>query len=225
MYSLLAVFAASAAENSPVWRWIHRLGGAGLILLGLADNSVIPLPGSMDVSTILLAAHKPEWWPYYGAMATIGSVLGGYLTYRLAAKGGKEVFEKKFGKKRSEKVYRRFEKHGSIWVILGAILPPPFPIVPFLTAAGALQYPRKKFLASLAVGRGVRFFAVAYIGHLYGKAIIGFLSQYYKPMLYLAIAVGVLAGIGALFYFKWYRPRMKREQGANLPKEAEERAA
>ena len=41
----------------PIWRRLRHLGGVGLVLLGLADNSVIPLTGSMDVLTIWLAAH------------------------------------------------------------------------------------------------------------------------------------------------------------------------
>ena len=35
-----------------VWSRLRHLGGVGLILLALADNSVVPLPGSMDVLTI-----------------------------------------------------------------------------------------------------------------------------------------------------------------------------
>src|SRR5438105_3218603 len=56
-----------------LWIWLERLGGAGLILLGLADNSVVPLPGSMDALTVILSAHEKTWWPYYAAMATIGA--------------------------------------------------------------------------------------------------------------------------------------------------------
>ncbi|HYH00459.1 MAG TPA: VTT domain-containing protein [Terriglobales bacterium] len=208
----LAAFAALAAETSPIWKWVYRLGGIGLILLGIADNSFVPLPGSMDAFTILLSAQYRDWWPYYGAMATTGSVFGGFLTYRLARKGGKETLEKKVGQQRAEKVYKKFEKHGWFWVMLGAMLPPPFPIVPFLMAAGALQYPLKNFVAALGLGRAVRFFAVAYVGHRYGKHIISFFGQYYLPMLYFAITVGVLAGIGALLYWKWYLPRKKARQ-------------
>lgn len=226
MYSFVAIFVETAAESSPVWKWIHRLGGAGLVLLGLADSSVIPLPGSMDVFTILLAAHKREWWPYYGLMATAGAVLGGYFTYRLAQKGGHEALEKRVGKNRAQKVYKKFEKHGFFWVVLGSLLPPPFPIVPFLMAAGALQYPRKKFLTALSAGRGTRFMAVAYVGHLYGKAIINFLSQYYQPMLYAIIALAVAAGIGALIYFRWYLPRKKHARKRTPePKQVERKAA
>ena len=64
--------------------WFLALGGPGLILLGLIDSSVIPVPGSMDAMTIILSAHQHTWWPYYAVMATVGSVLGAYLTYRLA---------------------------------------------------------------------------------------------------------------------------------------------
>ena len=204
---LIAVFLAN-----PIWNWLHRLGGPGLILLGIADNSLIPLPGSVDVFTILLSAHRRDWWPYYAFMATVGALIGGYLTYRLAEKGGEETLEKKVGKQRAEKVYKRFEKHGFSTVFIGSILPPPFPMVPFLMAAGVLQYPRRKFLSALAAGRGVRYFAVAWVGHVYGKEIIAGLSQYYRPVLYALLGLAALGGIAALIYFKWYRPKIRREE-------------
>jgi hypothetical protein len=53
-----------------IWNWLHRIGGPGLILLGIVDSSAIPLPGSMDVFVILLSSHRREWWPYYAFMAT-----------------------------------------------------------------------------------------------------------------------------------------------------------
>lgn len=192
--------------------WLHRLGGPGLILLGIADNSLVPLPGSMDVFTIILASAHRDWWPYYGFMATVGAVLGGYITYRLAEKGGEETLEKKVGKQRAEKVYKRFEKEGFQTVVIGAVLPPPFPIVPFLMAAGVLQYPRKKFLGALALGRGVRYFAVAYLGHIYGKAIIGFFAEYEQPVLYALLSLAVVGSIAAIWYFKSYRPRRRLQQ-------------
>jgi membrane protein YqaA with SNARE-associated domain len=187
---------------NPLWTWVHRLGGPGLILLGLADNSIIPLPGSMDAFVVLLSAHYRTWWPYYAFMATLGAVLGGYATYRLAEKGGKETLEKKVGKQKAQKVYRRFERHGFSTIVVGAILPPPVPFVPFLMAAGVLRYPHKKFLAALSAGRSVRYFGLAYVGHIYGTAIIRWLSRYYQPLLYAVIALGIIGGCVALFYFK-----------------------
>jgi len=198
--------------GEPVWKWIRHLGGPGLILLGLADNTpfVSAPAGSEDVFLIVLSAHQPEWWAYYAFMATVGEVAGGYLTYRLAEKGGQETLERKVGKQRAEKIYKRFEKHGVITMLIGSILPPPFPFTSVLMAAGVMQYPRKKFLSSLTAGRATRFFAVAYFGRVYGQQIIGFFARHYQAMLDVLIALAVAAGIGALVYFKWYRPRRER---------------
>ncbi len=192
--------------------WLHRLGGPGLVLLGVIDNSFVPLPGSQDIFTIILSSAHREWWPYYAFMATVGAVVGGYLTYRLAEKGGEETLEKKIGKQRAQKVYKKFEKRGFDTIVIGAMLPPPFPIVPVLMAPGILHYPTKKFLSALALGRGIRYFAVAYIGHIYGEAIIGFFSRYKQPVVYALIALAVLGSIAALLYFKYYRPKRQREE-------------
>ncbi len=195
---------AVSVEHS-VRHWLFRLGGVGLIVLGLADNSVVPLPGSMDAFTILLASARREYWWYYAIMATVGAVLGGYITYRLAAKGGKEALEKRIGKNRAEKVYKKFDQGGFLTVLVGAMLPPPFPIVPVLLTAGALQYPRRNFLTALALGRGARFFIEAWLGRTYGTHILGFFRQYYKPVLYGLIGLAVVGGVGALIYYKHWR--------------------
>jgi hypothetical protein len=64
-----------APSKKSALRWLIHLGGPGLILLGLADNSLVPMPGSTDVVTILLAAHRPSLWIYFAFMATLGAVL------------------------------------------------------------------------------------------------------------------------------------------------------
>ena len=145
-------------------------------------------------------------------MATLGEVVGGYIAYRLPQKGGQQTLERKIGKSRAEKIYKSFEKRGFMTVFIGSVLPPPFPFTPALMAAGTMQYPRKKFLLALTAGRALRFFALAYLGRIYSREMIAFFSRYYRPMLYVLIALAVTAGIGALVYFKWYRPHVQREE-------------
>ena len=96
-----------------VWRTLRRLGGVGLILMGLVDSSVIPTPGGLDALTIVLTAHERDEWIYYAVMATIGSVLGGYITYRLGRKGGERALARRFSEKKIEQVHRqvRGERH------------------------------------------------------------------------------------------------------------------
>jgi membrane protein YqaA with SNARE-associated domain len=186
-----------------LWHGLRRLRGIGLVFVGIADNSVIPMPGSTDVLTIWLSASERRFWPYYAAMATLGALVGGYITYDLARRGGRKA-----GKAR--KLYRSFERWGFGAVAIPAMLPPPFPIVPFLLAAGALQYPRKKFLAALAVGRGIRFTVIAALGAHYGDAIEGFFAKYYKPALIVLIGAAVLGAMLALFEYLRYRNRTSR---------------
>ena len=80
----MTVASATGAMARSARHWIYQLGGLGFIPLGLLDNSVVPLPGSMDVLTIFLSARKERLWFYYASMATAGSVIGGFVTYRLA---------------------------------------------------------------------------------------------------------------------------------------------
>ncbi len=184
-----------------IWRWILRLGGPGLIFLGVVDNSVVPLTGSMDVLTIWLAAGHRDVWPYYALMATIGAVIGGYVTYALGRKGGKEAIERKLKKDKAEKLFKRFDRWGFQSVAVGALLPPPFPLVPVLLAAGALQYSRKKFLAALTLGRSIRYCLVAGLGSIYAGPITSFFSRYYKPT---ALVLGGIAAIGSFFAIREY---------------------
>ncbi len=194
-------------------RWLIHLGGPGLILLGLADNSLIPLPGSVDVITIYLAARHREPWLYYAVMATAGALLGGYVTYRMARKGGKETLEKKFSKKKTDKVYAIFERWGFAAVAIPAMLPPPVPIVPMLLAAGAMQYPTKKFLGALAVGRGIRYVILAYLGAHYGRYILKFFDLYYWPIFGLLVAFSVFGGL-----YGWYEYKRSQQGSAKSAK-------
>jgi membrane protein YqaA with SNARE-associated domain len=203
---------AATVVNKTVWHTLRRLGGPGLIVLGVVDNSAIPVPGSMDALTIVLsAAHREPWW-YYALMATIGSIVGGYLTYRLGFTGGKETLEKRVSKKRAGKIYGMFERYGFWSLTIGAICPPPLPFVAFLVAAGALHYPRKSFLGALLLGRGVRYTLLAYLGSIYGRQILRWLGRYYEPLLYTLIALALAGGLAGLYF--WWRYRQRTRNGS-----------
>ena len=205
----------------PVWNVLWQLGGPGLILLGVADNSLVPLPGSMDAFTIVLSAGHPDLWWYYAIMATIGSTLGGYLTYRLGIQGGKETLEKSISQRRAQKVYRIFERFGFWSVAVGAICPPPVPIVPFLLAAGAMHYPPRKFFGALVLGRSVRYTLVAYLGSIYGRSIFHWVGRYYQPVFYALIALAVVGGLAGFYFWKRYQ----RKQRKNKPSRVRHKAA
>ena len=197
-HQIVAVLAPTVARS--VRRWIYQLGGLGFIPLGLLDNSIIPLPGSMDLLTIFLSARKEEFWPYYALMATAGSVIGGYVTYRLARKGGRKALERRFQRKTLAKVYQIFERWGLGAIAIPALLPPPVPITPSLFAAGALQYPVRKFLIALTVGRATRYIFLAFAAAHYGRRILASIVRYQHPVP-LAIIGLVVVAVLVLLYF------------------------
>jgi membrane protein YqaA with SNARE-associated domain len=186
--------------------WLERLGGLGLILLGLADNSVVPMPGSMDALTILLSAHQRSWWPYYAIMATIGGIVGAYVTYGLGFKAGEHALEDKLPKKKAERIHKLFKRYGFWSLFVPALLPPPVPYSPFLIVAGALKYPKRYFLAAVGLARAIRYSLLAWLGSMYSKQIFGFFHNYYRPMLWTVVALSVIGGIAAL-YWTWKRKR------------------
>jgi len=199
------------AISGTVWKWVYRLGGPGLVLLGLLDN--VPIisapPGVMDICVILLAVRHPGWWAYYALMASGGGVLGAYLAYRLAEKGGKETLEKKLGKRRAQGIYKRFGKLGSMTVLVGAILPPPFPFNPVVMTAGVMQYPRKKFLPALIAGRGARYFAIAFLSRTYSRQMMHFFTRHHKLFLYAILGMVAASVLGGLALLVWNRGRNK----------------
>jgi membrane protein YqaA with SNARE-associated domain len=198
MLTRLLIASATPAVAHSLSRWIYHLGALGFIPLGLLDSSVIPLPGSMDVLTIVLAARDAKLWPYYAVMATMGSVLGGFLTYRLARKGGKESLTRKVSAKTLKRVYGIFERWGFAAIAIPALLPPPMPLVPFVLAAGAMQYSMKKFLLAMALGRIVRYMILAYLAARYGRKMLPFLLQHGDPLVAAVVGLVVTA---VLVYF------------------------
>ncbi len=195
---------------------VHRLGVLAFIVVGILDQSVVPIPGSMDALVILYTASRPDMWWYYAIWATVGTTIGGYITYRIAQKGGKEALEKKIGKKRSDKAHQIFKRWGFWSVFVGAIAPPPVPIVPFLAVAGVMEYPKRYFLSAYGVGRILRFGLVGWITSAYGKNIFGFFSRYYKPALYSLIVLGVIGGAAAIWWYLRIRRRKKAEDAGQV---------
>jgi membrane protein YqaA with SNARE-associated domain len=205
-FNLERLAMAQPSTAHAVRHWFLTLGGPGLILLGLVDSSVIPVPGSMDAMTIVLSAHQRTWWPYYALMATVGSVVGAYLTYRLARNRGEKALNDRLSKRNAKKVVRTFERWGFGAIALPALLPPPMPMVPFVIAAGALQYSPRKFLVAMSLGRLARYCILAYLGAVYGRKIFAVVLAHGEVALIVTIGICV-AGTIILLVLRFKRKR------------------
>jgi membrane protein DedA with SNARE-associated domain len=211
--SLLLLLAQRSATRQ-VRHWFYTLGGIGLIPLGILDSSLIPIPGSLDAMTIVLAARQSDLWPYYAFMAVVGSVFGAYLTYRLAQKRGRQILEKKLSEKNRKRVDRVLKRWGFWAIATCAVLPPPTPMTPFIVAAGATDYSRNSFLGSFAVGRAIRYLLLAFLGAKYGRQVLRILVHHEREVVYALIALVVLIAAGVAIY--WSRRKSEKRKSTRL---------
>src|ERR1700756_1281954 len=89
---LLGILLQPPAQQSRTAAAVHllaHLGGLGLVPLAILDSSVVPTFGMLDIVTAFLAATHADLWPYYAAMATLGAMIGSYLTYKLGRRTGR----------------------------------------------------------------------------------------------------------------------------------------
>jgi membrane protein DedA with SNARE-associated domain len=75
------------------------------------------------------------------------------------------------------------------------------PMVPFLLAAGAMQYPARKFLIALALGRISRYMVLGYLAARYGRQIIAFIAKHGHPVVVGSLLL--LIAVAALGYYFW----------------------
>lgn len=151
---------------------IRHLGGFGLFLLAVVDSTPIPTFAGPDILTAILAARHREPWYYYAAIATAGSVLGAYLTFRVARKAGLDYLSRKFGERRVARLLVYFDRWGMGTLAVSTAVPLPFPTSGFFAAAGALDYPLPPFIGVVTLARGARYGAIALIAFHYGRHFI-----------------------------------------------------
>lgn len=151
---------------------LQHLGAFGLFFLAILDSSPIPTFGAPDILTAVLAASHRNPWYEYSISATAGSVIGAYLTFRLARKAGSAYLDRKFKKGKVSKFLKLFKRWGTGTLVASTVIPAPTPTTMFFAAAGASDYPLSKFLVVVAVSRAIRYSALAWVADHYGRHFI-----------------------------------------------------
>lgn len=196
MFSL--IFQSPRSHSSPtLLSTLRHLGAAGLFVLAIVDSSPIPTFAGPDILTAILAAsHRPLWYEF-AASATAGSVVGAYLTFRVARRAGSAYLDQKFKKGRIAKFLKLFKHWGTGTLAASAAIPLPSPTSMFFAAAGASNYPKGKFLTVVAVARAVRYFGIAFIAGHYGRHFLRVLRHPIQHWGWLALFIGVAVAMVA----------------------------
>jgi membrane protein YqaA with SNARE-associated domain len=196
--SLLALLLQQPRQRTRTSAMMHlfaHFGGLGLIPLAILDSSLIPTFGMLDIVTAFLAATHADLWLYYASMATLGTMIGSYFTYKLGRRTGRAWLEKRFGERRSRQVEYALERWGYGAIFVSAVAPPPCPTALFLLAAGAFDYKIKQFFSAVFSGRAIRYAAVTLIAAHYGRHILRYFRH---PGQYMWVSLTATAIIVAL---------------------------
>jgi membrane protein YqaA with SNARE-associated domain len=186
-----------------------RLGGFGLLSLAFLDSSFLFLPLGNDLLLVALTAAHRRRAIYYVVMATAGSVAGVELTRWISARQGEKGLEAGLTGKRAAYIKEKVRTRGGIALAVAALMPPPFPFTLFIIAASALQYPRKKMLAIIAVSRALRFAIDATLALIYGRTIIRMAeSTGVQSFIIGLVAVSVISSV--LSVWTWIRKSRRR---------------
>lgn len=184
--------------------------------MSLVDATIIPLaiPGSTDLLLLWLIGHGSSPW-IMAPCALVGSILGGWTTWRLGKKGGEKAIERYVPARLKKRVRGWAQKHPLLVVFLPAMLPPPIPLWPFLLAAGALGASWQRFVAAFGAGRAVRYALVGWLAVTYGRRVINLWSKTldsWGPPILWAFAALTVAGL-VLSIWKLRRPGERSSGG------------
>lgn len=151
---------------------------AGVIVLAALDSTLFfSLPFGIDAIVIILAARARAVAWVIPMLATIGSLAGAALTFRMGIAAGDKGLERFVSDRQLTRIRRKIKKSGAITLAVLDLIPPPFPFTLFVLAAGALEVRARTFFTTLAACRLFRFGIEGALAIVYGRRIVAVLDS------------------------------------------------
>ena len=178
-----------------------------MIVIGTLDSSLLSLPEINDYLVVGRCFKYPTAAFYFPLFAATGSVIGCNILYTIVRRGGQAVLRKRFPLQSIKRVEKAYERFGFLAIGIPAILPPPLPFKIFVATAGALEYPRWKFLLTVMIARSFRYYLEGILAVYYGRRVLLFMKD---NGLVIVSIVGTLVLIGLIIYLVVWMRRSPR---------------
>lgn len=183
-------------------------------IAALDATMIVFLPFGVDAVVIYLSARDDSLFWVYPLLATAGSLTGAGTTYWIGKKIGDVGLERYVPEGRLERIKSRVRDSGAIAMAVPALMPPPFPLTPFVLTCGALNVNPWRFFSIFAAMRLVRFGAEAGLARVYGRGILRILESDAFQMIIAAFIVVAILGTAASAVMLWRSTHESRVQAA-----------
>lgn len=177
------------------------VAGPTMILIGALDSSLLSLPEINDYLVVMRCYHAPRSVFIFPLFAAAGSVLGCLLLYTIMRRGGQAVMRRRFKREHIERVERAYARYGFLALAVPALLPPPMPFKIFVATAGALEYPRWRFVITIMIARSLRYYVEGVLAIFYGALVLEYLKEH-GLVIVGGVALLCLLGFGGYALFK-----------------------
>jgi len=184
--------------------WLHVLGrrlgyfivnvplyvaGPAMIVIGALDSSLLSLPEVNDYLVVARCFAHPRTVFFFPLFAATGSLLGCLLLYTILRRGGQAVLHRRFRIDHVQRVERAYARFGILALAVPALLPPPMPFKIFVATAGALQFPRRRFLVTILLARSLRYYVEGTLAVFYGERVVRFLKD--NGIIIISVVTGI----------------------------------
>jgi membrane protein DedA with SNARE-associated domain len=130
------------------------------------------------------------------------------LTYSIGRAVGESGLPRLVAPERLDRIKARLHKAGAGTLAAAAVLPPPFPLTPFVLTCGALDLDRSRFFLVFGVMRLVRFGTVAFLARYYGERVLQVLESDALRSSVMAFAIVMCAAAIAAAVGLWRRAHL-----------------
>ena len=147
-------------------------------LISLIESIIFPIPVDPFLAGLTLAAPKKAL--KFALFCTIGSVIGGVVGWLLGYFIGPSIENillniPWFTETKFNAVKSAYNENGMLIIFLGAFTPLPYKIITITSGMAGVNI--IGFILMSLVGRGIRFFIVAYLTKFFGMPALFFLQK------------------------------------------------
>jgi membrane protein YqaA with SNARE-associated domain len=176
-----------------VMRWAqHRHAPYYLACLSFSESSFFPIPPDVMLAPMALAKPERAWW--YAFLTTVTSTLGGVFGYLIGLFFFALIhpYLHRFGYQPAYDQIQQWFNTWGFWVIFVAGFSP-LPYKLFTIAAGTLHIHLIPFIIASFIGRGSRFFLVAWLMLWGGEPMERLLKRYIDIVGWAVVVLGIIA--------------------------------